>query len=303
MRFLRLAFFTFIQLLPILNFGQDNYPIKQHKNYCGWSGCLLKPDNPAHFYPYYNSHLCENFDPAQIDFSLEYLNLRTKTYKTDSDYLTKTLNYDFGPIWETGNSEQNGVIGPHYQRIQVHIENVSVSKNRDIYFVTGQTKVNTQIGSFRGTIKLLKVYLNDSSYDSGYKVYGSVFAEYHFREDSMSSHSGSFNGVTEALFYLDSTGKFLRVDESELIADGYWNRTYVGTWTDNKTGIAQKCIWGDYRLPFTFDFDRGDGEMMVNDKYKKNGWQFFGDGSELIQTESGKWELKNKWWRMIKSKP
>ncbi len=88
----------------------------------------------------------------------------------------------------------------------------------------------------------------------------------------------------------------MQVDESAGDADGYWNRTFIGTWTEYGTAVTKKCIWGDYRLPFTFDFDRGDGEMMVNDKYKMNGWQTFGDGSEYIFGTNGKCEIRNKWW-------
>lgn len=60
------------------------------------------------------------------------------------------------------------------------------------------------------------------------------------------------------------------------------NRTYMGTWKGYHAKSAKKCIWGDYRLPFTFDFDCGDGAMIVCDKYVQNGWASFNDGSDFV---------------------
>ena len=293
----RLILLIFILYVPNLNYGQEKEISGKDnmKNYCGWTGCKLKPDDPAHFDPYYNGHLCENFNPEQIDFSKEYFELETKGYLNNAGKLQRTSKCDFSPIWPTG--EQNGVLGRNYQRIRVHIDKVSVSKNRDTYIVTGKSNVRNSICRFKGTIKLLKVFLNDSCDYSEHKTCGDLFAEYLFYEDSNQNHSGVFKGITECSFYIDSTGKYAYVDESMSEADGYWNRSFVGTWTEYKTGITKKCIWGDYRLPFTFDFDCGDGEMMVRDKYKKNGWQTFGDGSEIISVGRDKWELKNKWWQ------
>jgi len=52
------------------------FSIGQTKKYY----CKLPKNDPAHFNPYYNGHLCENFNPQQTDFSKEYLNLQTKRY-------------------------------------------------------------------------------------------------------------------------------------------------------------------------------------------------------------------------------
>jgi hypothetical protein len=98
----------------------------------------------------------------------------------------------------------------------------------------------------------------------------------------------------ECAVHLDKSKMLL--DESMDIADGYWNRTFVGTWTEYKTQKSKKCIWGDYRLPFTFDFDCGDGEMVICDKYVKNGWQTFNVGSEYVNTEDDKWVFRDTWW-------
>jgi hypothetical protein len=282
-----------------LTFGQNSVDTIKRKNYCIGTHCTLKPDNPVHFDPYYNWHLCENFNPEQIDFSNEYFALQIKYHSKDTNKLRQTLKYDYSPIWLSGNWEQNGVLGLNCQRIQIHIDKVTKSNNPTTYFVFGKTKVNNVICNFKGEIELVKLFFYDTNHDSEYQNSGDLFAKYIFYEDSSQFHSGIFKGVTECSVYLDSSEKYMHVDESSRIADGYWNRTFVGTWTDYKTKVTKKCIWGDYRLPFTFDFDCGDGEMHVCDKYIKNGWQTFGDGSEYIFVAKDQYEIKNKWWLSI----
>jgi len=286
--------------LPTQNFGQEKGVKSEKKNYCDWTGCTLKPQDPAHFDPYYNGHLCENFNPEQVDFSKEYFDLQTNRYLNADRNIRKNVNCNFSKIWTTNNFEQNGVLGQNYRRIHIHIDKVIVGKSFGTYLVIGKSKVDNKICTFKGTIKLLKIFPNDSCDNSEYKKCGDLFAEYMFYEDSSQNHSGIFHGITECSFFKDSTGKSAYVDESMSGADGYWNRTFVGTWSEYKTGIVKKCIWGDYRLPFTFDFDCGDGEMMVSGKYKKNGWQTFADGSEFVSNGKGKWKLKNRWWEAKK---
>lgn len=290
----------FILHLSFQNYGQENKISgkDRKKNYCDWSGCTLTPDNPAHFDPYYNGHLCENFNPMQIDFSREYFELQIARYATRADNLKQVLKFNFSNIWQTGNNEQNGVLGANYQRIRIHIDKVNVAQNRDTYFVIGASNVANNVYGFKGTIRLLKVFLFDSCHDSRHKGCGELFAEYIFHEDSLQNYSGVYKGIMECSFFIDSASNNVVLDESADAADGYWNRTFVGTWKQYKAAIAKKCIWGDYRLPFTFDFDCGDGEMIVRDKYKRNGWQNFGDGSEFIRLGEDSSELKNKWWKL-----
>lgn len=251
--------------------------------------------------PYYNGHLNEKYNPAQIDFSKEYLQIRIKSYNREPDKLEQTVKYDFSSVWLNGNWEQNGVIGQNYQRIQFHIDKVTKS-TRDpyTYLINGKSKVNKNICDFKGEIKLLSVFLCDSCDYSEYKDCGGLFANYTFFEDSSQNHSGVFKGVTECSIYLDKTTQAMKVDESSSGADGYWNRSFIGIWIDYKSNKEKKCIWGDYRLPFTFDFDCGDGEMHVNDKYVNNGWQTFGDGTEYVAVGNDKFEIKDKWWLMKK---
>mgnify|MGYP000961084409 CR=1 FL=1 len=50
----------------------------QESKYCDAEWCSLPKNHEAHSDPYYNGHLCENFDSKQVDFSTEYLNLQSK---------------------------------------------------------------------------------------------------------------------------------------------------------------------------------------------------------------------------------
>lgn len=247
--------------------------------------------------PYYNGHLGKYFNPEQIDFSKEYFQLRTKWFAQKPNKLDQASKYDFSQVWLTGNWAQNGVIGFNYQRIQFYIGKVLKSKkNAFTYIVIGKSKVNNNICDFKGEIKLLSLYLFDSCEDSSFKMCGDLLANYTFYENSSQNHSGAFKGVTECFFYQDVETNTMRLDESYIDADGYWNRSFIGTWNEYEMNKIKKCIWGDYRLPFTFDFDCGDGEMIPCDKYKNNGWQTYGSYSELIDLGNGNWEIKNKWW-------
>lgn len=264
-------------------------------SYCDRSWCKFPKNYPAHFDPYYNGHLCENFNPQQTDFSKEYFDLQARRYSHNADQLQQSLKYDYSSIWLSDKWQQNGVIGLNYQRIQFHIDKVTKSKDKkDTYIITGKSKVKDNICDFKGELKLLKLFFIDCK-DTTYKKCDELFGSYTFYEDSSQNHSGIFKGIMECSVRLDSTGKRMLLDDASDGADGYWNRTFIGTWTDYKTKQAKKCIWGDYRLPFVFDFMCGDGEMRACDKYAMNGWQTFNDNSEYI-TINEKWVLKDKWW-------
>ena len=243
--------------------------------------------------PYYNRMLGKYYSPLKVDFSKEYLELQTKRHINFQDQLQQSLNYDFSSIWLTNDDQQNGIIGFNYQRIQIHISKVSKDINTpDTYFVKGKSKVNNNICDFSGEIKLIRLlYVNYK----GAEVEYDLFATYLFYEDSTQNESGVFKGTMECAVHLDSTKTKMILDEFMVGADGYWNRTFVGTWTNYKTNDSKKCIWGDYRLPFTFDFDCGDGELMVCDKYVNNGWKTFNGGLEYIIVGNER-ELKDKWW-------
>jgi hypothetical protein len=224
-----------------------------------------------------------NYSESQIDLSQEFYANRIKCFSylpQKKDITDKIKKFDCSEIWTKYSDKvsQNGVIGINYQRIRIHISKVLKNQvQTNNYLVFGKSKVNNVICSFKGTIRIVTAY-EFTSEEEGHRETGRMLlAEYQFEEqDCNAGRGGTFKGVLESEFFLDEKlGKAL-LDDSNSTADGYANNTFVGTWTGHPTGKPKKCIWGDHRLPFTFDFDVGDGDVHVNDKYKENGWDSFG---------------------------
>ena len=265
---------------------------------CGWdtSLCSLPKDHEAHLDPYYNGHLCENFDPEQIDFSKEYLQLQetsTKKYGVDVTNSIKNYKYVLDSLFNYGDFQNDGVIGANYSRIRVHIDKTNKNKYNQ-FTILGQTNVNGNVCDFQGNMDIYRIYEYKENFD--YPGQATLFATYKFYEDSTQKHVGVFEGTFECSVLINHEQQTIKLDEGMAIADGYYNRTFVGTWTPYKSSLPKKCIWGDNRLPFTFDFDQGDGEMMINEKYANNGWQPYIDRTEY-EYSNGKSQLKNIWWK------
>ncbi len=290
-----IALIIFLLLSITIN-AQNNIDTTKFKNYCNHERCKDYNDK-YHLNPFYNGHLCENFNPEQIDFSKEYYELQTKRYQNNENILNQLIKYDFSKIWFSRNQEHNGIIGKNYQRIQIHIDTVYKNTYDDKnYIVIGKSKVKDNICSFKGDIKIISIFIDKDCDYEDFSNCGDLFASYTFYEDSTQYHSGIFKGITECSIYVDNKNKKVILDDLSDGADGYWNRSFVGTWTNYSKTLQKKCIWGDYRLPFTFDFDCGDGEMHINDKYANNGWKTFNDGTEIVNVANDLWETKDKWW-------
>jgi hypothetical protein len=269
----------------IFNTGRPlNGQSKDTPNY-GKDWCDLEKKDRYLFNPYYEGgNKSGIFNPLQNDYSKEYYAVMSCRHVNHPDSLPQFLNYDCSSIWLSGEEQENGIIGLNYQRIRIHIDKVKKSKtNPTIYIVSGKSNVNGNICIFKGELKLLNLYISDCE-DTLVKC-GELFGSYKFIEDTSQINSGIFTGIMECFVIVDNLKSKLYLDESSSGADGYWNRSFIGTWKDYKTKKTKKCIWGDYRLPFVFDFDCGDGEMIPCDKYKMNGWESFNKGSEP------------KWWK------
>lgn len=266
----------------------------QNRGFCELSGCSLPENHDAHFDPYYNGHLCENFNPQQSDFSKEYMKLRTeKASKTGEEVTKRALNYDLdlNSIFNTGQNQLNGIIGLDNKRIKIHIHRTErAEKEKGVFTIYGKSNVNGNICDFQGTVKVLRIY-EISDILPGL---GQLFAEYEFFEDINQKHVGAFKGVFESSIMVDHQHQTLNLND-DFLYDADQNRTYVGVWESYKGGILKKCIWGNNRLPFTFDFDCGDGEMRVCEKYEKNGWELFNRDKEY-EVIDGQTSLKDKWW-------
>ncbi len=283
-------------LLSITVNAQEDIDTTSDKNYNGYEqDTIITSENNST--PYYNYDLYKHFNPEQIDFSKEYYELQTKRYQNNENILNQLIKYDFSKIWFSRNQEHNGIIGKNYQRIQIHIDTVYKNTYDDKnYIVIGKSKVKDNICSFKGDIKIISIFIDKDCDYEDFSNCGDLFASYTFYEDSTQYHSGIFKGITECSIYVDKKNKKIILDDLSDGADGYWNRSFVGTWSNYSNKIKKKCIWGDYRLPFTFDFDCGTGEMHINEKYANNGWKTFNDGTEIVNVANDLWETKDKWW-------
>ncbi len=247
--------------------------------------------------PYRNKLLSQYFDISQTDFSKEFLALQTKRISETAFEVTDSIKdyfFDTSTLFCTGEFEQNGILGLNNQRIKIHIEEVSRDGNSFTFSVKGKSNVDNNICDFIGKIRILSIYKFMS--DRLYAEQGMMYASYEFFEDKGQAHAGVFRGYFEAMIRIKNEEKSIELDERLIRSFLYSNRTFVGIWIDYNKGLSQRCIWGDYRLPFTFDFDCGDKVMTACEKYIENGWRTYSDGSEYDC--SGKTcSLKNKWWK------
>ncbi len=195
---------------------------------------------------------------------------------------------DCSRLWLSGSQSQRGVLGRNYELIRFFVSSVKKDKtNPRLYHVRGKTIVRDSIVDFSGTISLRAGYqVKRKDYDEWDRDQNLLYS-YHFKENKQKANSGEFRGIGECFVRLSPrTGK-VRVDSSAWYSDGSYNRTYVGTWKNYRTGIVKKCIWGDGRMPFTFDFDMGTGDIGPNPKYSTSGWQGYYRSDET---------LLNTWW-------
>ncbi|WP_295730209.1 hypothetical protein [uncultured Muribaculum sp.] len=201
-----------------------------------------------------------------------------------------------------GNIPANGVLGDDFRRIEVYFYPDMVKIDSLTYAVRGRTKVKTNVCDFTGHIRIKKIFRGiEHDMDSTYSY--SIIAEYLLKEDASQKGSGELRGILQAdACTLKDTPDVVRIDESWADADGYFNRTFVGTWRSyNDPALVKRCMWGDYRLPFCFDFDIGDGEMMVNPDYASPEWDrwMYRKDIELILSEDGvhyNAKYRNPWW-------
>ena len=253
--------------------------------------------------------------------------LFSKTFAQDrvtNDFFTQIKNYDLSTILTADTfladeamdfdgsidseavqtikrAEILGFIGDNYQRFHIHfIYIIQNHVNPYEYFAYGKTKVKETICSFQGTIKITKSRLYEKCYiyeDIYIPLYerGYVECEVNLYEDNKQNSVGFFSGKLISNFIIDDKGIF-RYDALSFSGDPFCNNQFVGIWTSYKTKSSKKCHWGDCRIPDCGDLDIGAGYFSVKDKYVKNGWQTYNDGSEYIEVENNKWELKNKWW-------
>ncbi len=215
---------------------------------------------------------------------------------------------DFSVVWKNQNkSEYLGYIGNGFQRIRIKL--VSIKKdNKKIqeYRIEGKSARDNNVSSFKGTFKINEIRLltnmhwgcDDEYKNKGIRAQGVVIGRYELYQDKKTKNSGYFSGVFSALWYMDKKGN-LKFDDIEDFGDSYRNNQFVGTWRSYSGNSAEKCNWGDHRIPDSGDLDVGTGGFAPNEKYIKNGWESFQEAHEqkivpiiLIGTDDIKSSLK-----------
>jgi hypothetical protein len=193
--------------------------------------------------------------------------------------------------------EPLGYIGDNYQRFYIHYITVTKSKDNPYqYNVYGKTKVKDNICSFKGAITVTRALLYNESDDPRFQQ-GSIMSDVTFYEDSAQISSGIIKGKLITDFYFDEKGK-IYYDALFLVADNYSNNQCSAIWTSYKTGESKKCNWGDFRIPNSKELDSGVGDVVINEKYIKNGWETFVLAySSTAETEKALAIENIEWWK------
>ena len=252
--------------------------------------------------PYYYPKLREYVDCRQIDFSSEYKKwLIPDNSEKFVDIIRELLGN--GYVFERAlfNSERftyedingrysyyketsfNGILGDKYTRIELFIHPEVERIDSLTFKVKGKSKVGKNICDFTGEIQIEHIYnIWERANDPDSPNYYVMVCNYLFTEDKAQYGTGFFKGTYGAYCYIDEANKKVCLD---IDAGGgeLNNRNYVGIWQNYKTKALKRCIWGEYRLPYTFDFDIGDEDMRVNPKYNSPEWEEW--QSEIVNPE------------------
>ena len=183
----------------------------------------------------------------------------------------------------------NGILGDKYTRIELFIHPEVERIDSLTFKVKGKSKVGKNICDFTGEIQIEHIYnIWERANDPDSPNYYVMVCNYLFTEDKAQYGTGFFKGTYGAYCYIDKANKKICLD---IDAGGgeLKNRNYVGIWQSYKTKAVKRCIWGDYRLPYTFDFDIGDEDMRVNPQYNSPEWEEW--QSEIVNPEE-----KKHWW-------
>ena len=195
--------------------------------------------------------------------------------------------------------EPLGFIGDNYQRFNIHF--ISAIKNPYDpfeYLIYGKTRVKDNICTFQGKIKITSGQTYTMQ-ELPNKQLGYINGQYEFFEDSDQKGTGILKGNFQSDFYIEENGT-IKYNALMIVADGFKNNQFEGTWTSYITKKSKKCNWGDYRIPDSGDLDNGAGEFGPNNKYHDVGWanynKAWGYSLNKPETQEARKKEKEKWW-------
>ncbi len=289
-------FIAFMLVIPSLIFGSN--PLKIKRDALGAVYYLI--DNSAldlnriDYSDLYETYLTPIDGQLFEDCTQSFIDGKLRLEPT----FLKTLSY-----WgaKTFDAPVNGVLGNDFRRIEVYFYPDVTKTDSVTYSVRGRTKVKKNVCDFVGNVRIKKIYhIWERDVDS--PDYYVIIADYLLKEDARQKGSGEFSGIFGAYGYVTKDAPtHIKVDNIDQDGDGYMNRSFVGTWQSyNNPKLIKRCMWGDNRLPFRFDFDIGAGELVVNPKYASPEWDdyFQWDELDIVYPESGdsRATYKNPWW-------
>lgn len=201
-----------------------------------------------------------------------------------------------------GRFEPLGYIGTDFRRFRIHIASIHRSGTDPLtYGLSGKTRTGSNICDFEGELHIdsLVTYLAPDESDEWGGIYGGwrLKGHYTLREDPEQPGTGVFEGTHILDIAVDTAGN-IYYDTLMLIADGYRNNQWQGTWRSYKTGATKVCNWGDCRIPDSYELDTGAGEFIPADEYLGNGWQSYRDQFDRDKTVRTKalQEENQRWW-------
>lgn len=227
--------------------------------------------------------LSETVSAAQVDEwlqKLEHPRYQDLTLLPENQ-IQNYISHDFSTILKP-RTKFLGYIGDNFQRLHVRFKSISRDpKHPDKYLVNGESVVGNNRNEFNGDITVTSVReykkmhygVDDELINAGIQHEGLLIGHYKFNELQSQPHSGIFEGIVTAYWYIDKAGK-LRYDDIEAsFSDNYMNNQYVGTWIAYRTANQKIANWGEHRIPFSGDLDIGAAEFGPNPKYKGQGWE------------------------------
>lgn len=266
------------------------------------SSCSVMFAQSKKYNPFYYPR--EQTDCKQIDFSSEYKEwLIPDSSERFEDITHELLGNGYAFERALFNSERftyenmngykatsfNGILGDKYARIEIFIHPEVERIDSLTFKVKGKSKVGKNICDFTGEIHVEHIYnVWERANAPDSPDYYVMVCNYLFKEYETQYGTGFFKGTYGAYCYIDKANKKVCLDID--VEGGEFNkRNYVGIWQSYKTKTAKRCVWGDYRLPYTFDFDIGGEDMRVNPKYNSPEWEQW--ESEILNPEE-----KKRWW-------
>ena len=162
--------------------------VKSH--YCTWDIRRCKLPKEAHNDPYLNSHLCEKYNPEEIDYSKEYLNLlHQRDNNKKDDKLNEIKKNDASMVW---NFKIHGTLDTNYHRIDLDINSSRKDSTEKLrYHILGNYIYNKISKPVYGEIEITNAYeIETYKNELGYHLY----FDYQLNTDSSSVELKSFIG-------------------------------------------------------------------------------------------------------------